>query len=471
MVTSEGESSKSSNETGGGLDNYGYTRSPPGHTSMVHSTSVDNLLDREKNNFLLKYRQVSGDLRGSQELVEAGEDAESYKDQFIRSRSLSMNHHTGAKSSRDRSIIESKTVRKEKGKSRYRDTSSERLYGSGLTPALRKVKLEKENNCYTNAGMDTSNEDDVFLTRAPLASQESDLSPMPRDNMATTRVMTRGNQECDLSPVPPPMSRNMYNASYRLATNHNLPRTSTKLHLDVPRHVQEPVRHVPQQPPGEPVYTVAGPGPIRRFTVPQNVPQYQTLPMNRQGRPQQQHVPPPMSSLDTARASHVAPLTRGNVARASMYSVATQDSGHYSHVSSVPRSPTPTAMFKLLTLLLPPCYRRKLQLLLKFIMKISLNQNLRLDSSVTNSSLALDTFLEVILRPSNLSRHNRELAMNIVQYFLDHYEQCLTPPQDLRRDVEEQVYRSLVSKRLEAGEDPYPVTYCEQVTTNHKLLA
>ena len=100
-------------------------------------------------------------------------------------------------------------------------------------------------------------------------------------------------------------------------------------------------------------------------------------------------------------------------------------------------------------------------------MKISLNQNLRLDSSVTNSSLALDTFLEVILRPSNLSRHNRELAMNIVQYFLDHYEQCLTPPQDLRRDVEEQVYRSLVSKRLEAGEDPYPVTYCEQVTTSH----
>ena len=147
-----------------------------------------------------------------------------------------------------------------------------------------------------------------------------------------------------------------------------------------------------------------------------------------------------------------------------MYSVATQDSGHYSQVSSVPRSPSPTAMFKLLTLLLPPSYRRKLQLLLKFILKISVNQNLRLDSSVTNRALAIDTFLEVILRPSNLSRHNRELAMNIVQYFLDHYEQVLTPPQDLRREVEEQVYRSLVSRRLEAGEDPYPVTYCEQVT-------
>ena len=132
----------------------------------------------------------------------------------------------------------------------------------------------------------------------------------------------------------------------------------------------------------------------------------------------------------------------------------------------VPRSPSPTAMFKLLTLLLPPSYRRKLQLLLKFVLKISMNQNLKLDSAVSNKALALETFLEVILRPSNISRHNRELSSNIVQYFLDHYEQVLTPPQDLRREVEEEVYRGLVTRRLEAGEDPYPVTYCEQVTRN-----
>merc|ERR1711911_557849 len=45
-------------------------------------------------------------------------------------------------------------------------------------------------------------------------------------------------------------------------------------------------------------------------------------------------------------------------------------------------------------------------------------------------------------------------------------KQVLTPPQDLRREVEEEVYRGLVTRRLEAGEDPYPVTYCEQVTRN-----
>ena len=391
-----------------GVDNYGYSKSPL-------STSLDNILDsaqtREKNKFLLKYRQVSGDLRGSQEVLEDNER-----------RSQSM---VQERSTRDRSIIQSKTVRKEKKKSRYRDISSGSQ--SGLTPALRKVRVETQENCYTNTAMDTSSErldDNVFLvTRAPLATGECDLS--------------------QLSPVPG-LSRNSYNASYRLATNHNLPRTSTRVRLDsVPR--QEPVHNTHQ----EPVYTVAGPGPIRRFTVPSVLTNQnqalmshdrvstnhssQTLPTRH--RSTTNHVPPPKGSLDTC----VAPLTRGNVARASMYSVATQDSGHYSQVSSLPRSPSPTAMFKLLTLLMPPSYRRKLQLLLKFIIKISVNQNLRLDPKTSNSSLAVDTFLEVILRPSNLSRHNRELASNIVQYFLDHYEQVLTPPQDLRREVEEQV--------------------------------
>ena len=34
----------------------------------------------------------------------------------------------------------------------------------------------------------------------------------------------------------------------------------------------------------------------------------------------------------------------------------------------------------------------------------------------------------------------------------------------MRREVEDKVYRSLVNRRLEAGEDPYPITYCKQVT-------
>ena len=414
-----------------GKDNYGYTSSPPG---LSHGLSLDNLLQQEsseKNNFLLKYRQVSGDLRGSQELVDMDEhpDNEARSD-FPRTRTRSMSYNSfKEKSVRDRSIIESKTVRKEKRKSRYRDGSGERP-GTSLTPALRRVKLERDNFCYSNRGMDTSDEAGGGQ-KAPLAAQE-----------------------CDLSPVPALTRHSNYNASYRLATSQQLPRTSTKLALN---SRPEPVRKV--QSTTEPVYTVAGPGPIRRFTVP-SVRHSQTLPakqspMEPQYQPQYQ-VAPPLSSG----------LSRGEVGRGSVYSCSTQDSGLYSQVSTVVRSPTPTAMFKLLALLLPPSYRRRLQLLLKFILKISLNHNLHLDANTSNRNIALHTFLEVILRPSSMSRHNRELANNIVQYFLDHYEQVWTPPQDLRREVEDQVYRSLVSRRLEAGEDPYPVTYCEQVTRN-----
>ena len=76
-----------------GQDNYGYTNSPPG---LTYGLSLDNLLQQEtqeKSNFLLKYRQVSGDLRASQELVDMDErpDKEVGSD-FPRTRSRSMSY-------------------------------------------------------------------------------------------------------------------------------------------------------------------------------------------------------------------------------------------------------------------------------------------------------------------------------------------------------------------------------------------
>jgi len=446
---------------GGGRDNPGYTSSPsvrqvfstsslPSNApvpTLQPSHSLDNLLEREKedNDFMLKYRQVSGDLRASQDLMVQAREEEERMVMEGRGRSFSLGHSSTRDKVRDRSVIESKTVRKEKRKSKIRDQSHDR--GTGLTPALRKVRLDRESYCYTNMAMDTS---------------------MDRVEGMMGKVAPLASQECDLSPVPTVFNRHAsYNTSYRMATNqpntphHKLPRTSTKLSLA--RQEMMKVRAEPykseqdfqhQQPlaPQEPLYTVAGPGPLRRFTAPQT----HTLPHRRA----RHSVPPPLSSLDSL------PLSRASTGRASLYSHSTQDSGHYSQVSPrhLTRSPSPTGMFKLLALLLPPSNRRRLQLLLKFILKISSNSNLCLDSSVSNASLAVSIFLEVILRPANLSSHNRDLAFQILQYFLDHYDQVWCPPQDLRREVEEQVYRSLVNKRLEAGEDPYPVTYCEQVT-------
>merc|ERR1719435_566156 len=103
------------------------------------------------------------------------------------------------------------------------------------------------------------------------------------------KVAPLASQECDLSPVPTVFNRHAsYNTSYRMATNqpntphHKLPRTSTKLSLgrqEMMKVRAEPYKslrqNVQQQPPPhtqEPLYSVAGPGPLKRFTVPQQPP-------------------------------------------------------------------------------------------------------------------------------------------------------------------------------------------------------
>ena len=119
---------------------------------------------------------------------------------------------------------------------------------------------------------------------------------------------------------------------------------------------------------------------------------------------------------------------------------------------------------QLLGLLLPPASRRKLQLLLMFILKIAANPELRLDPTQSNAALCLGPFLPVVLRAAGAALPHADLARPVLQSFLQHYAEVWAPPEALRREVEEQVYRSLVRKRLKAGEDPYPVTYCQQVT-------
>ena len=70
----------------------------------------------------------------------------------------------------------------------------------------------------------------------------------------------------------------------------------------------------------------------------------------------------------------------------------------------------------------------------------------------------------MVLRAAGAALPHADLARPVLQSFLQHYAEVWAPPEALRREVEEQVYRSLVRKRLKAGEDPYPVTYCQQVT-------
>ena len=161
-------------------------------------SSVDNLLDREtkfEQEFMMKYRQVSGDLIGSCDLVELA------KERF--------------QDGKERNLIESKAVRKEKKKRRCRNSSIDRLgYDTDNEVRYEPHSLyeNRSRHCYVNRGMEQSPE----LRPAPLASQEiTDLSPVPFNRNAK------------------------YNNSYRLANNQpatpslrsNLPRTSTRLNL------------------------------------------------------------------------------------------------------------------------------------------------------------------------------------------------------------------------------------------------
>ncbi|XP_040570595.1 DEP domain-containing protein 1A [Lepeophtheirus salmonis] len=119
--------------------------------------------------------------------------------------------------------------------------------------------------------------------------------------------------------------------------------------------------------------------------------------------------------------------------------------------------------FQLLALLLRPSDRRKVQLLLRFIRKASSNPELILSSTKSTCELLLGTFQGSILAPSDITNCDEELVRKIVSFFVRNYEEIWTPPECLRREVEERVYESLVNSHYSEGER-FPITYCHQVS-------
>jgi len=125
--------------------------------------------------------------------------------------------------------------------------------------------------------------------------------------------------------------------------------------------------------------------------------------------------------------------------------------------------------YALLALLLPPAHRRRAQLLIKFIRRVSANPKLRLSRQRPNRAFLLETFAPALLRPYPhlvhcYGRRADSAAAAVAAFFVDHYDSVWLPPEPLRKEVEEKIYRSLVSKRVEAGEDPFPISYCRRVT-------
>ena len=98
--------------------------------------------------------------------------------------------------------------------------------------------------------------------------------------------------------------------------------------------------------------------------------------------------------------------------------------------------------FQLLGLLLPPENRRRLQLLLKFMRRVSSKQGLLICNNSKKScyDVVIDTFSESIIRPKNdLANYDEELCKKIVSFFMENYEDIWTPPLCLRKEVEERV--------------------------------
>ena len=98
--------------------------------------------------------------------------------------------------------------------------------------------------------------------------------------------------------------------------------------------------------------------------------------------------------------------------------------------------------FQLLSLLLSPESRRKLQLLLKFMRRVRSKHGLRLSNNPKKSchDIVVETFAEAILRPKfDFANYDEELCRKIVCFFVDHYDAIFIPPVDLRRVVEDKV--------------------------------
>merc|ERR1719189_1704339 len=202
--------------------------------NMRHTHSLDNLLDKtERQEFLMKYRQVSGDLRNavSGDLRIAGR-REQELDHAVQPKDSSM-----LPNSKDSSIIMFKAMRKEKRKSRVRETTAMPCSSEiTLAPALRRMKLEAS-HCYDNQGMEHS----------PRAADSTKTSGDPTGIWEVPKAPL-ASQECDLSPVPTQSlypRLHQYNTSYRratlqLAASPKLPRTSTRLSLPRPAPPPKP---------------------------------------------------------------------------------------------------------------------------------------------------------------------------------------------------------------------------------------
>ncbi|KAB5567374.1 hypothetical protein PHYPO_G00232030 [Pangasianodon hypophthalmus] len=117
---------------------------------------------------------------------------------------------------------------------------------------------------------------------------------------------------------------------------------------------------------------------------------------------------------------------------------------------------------QLCTLLLPPVSRRKLQLLLRMISRMSQNVDMpRLHDTIGTRTLMVQTFSRCVLSCEEEVDLDELLATRLLSFLMDHHQEVLQVPMYLRNAVEQHIAYLRSQKRLPLQ----TYSFCKQIST------
>ncbi|XP_026125040.1 DEP domain-containing protein 1A isoform X1 [Carassius auratus] len=122
---------------------------------------------------------------------------------------------------------------------------------------------------------------------------------------------------------------------------------------------------------------------------------------------------------------------------------------------------------QLCTLLLPPASRRKLQLLLRMISRMSQNVDMpRLHDVIGTRTLLVQTFSRCVLSCEEVDDLDELLATRLLSFLMDHHQEVLQVPVYLRNAVEDHIsYLKSLTTFPGSGVAMPTYSFCRQIST------
>ncbi|XP_062854484.1 DEP domain-containing protein 1A [Trichomycterus rosablanca] len=123
---------------------------------------------------------------------------------------------------------------------------------------------------------------------------------------------------------------------------------------------------------------------------------------------------------------------------------------------------------QLCTLLLPPASRRKLQLLLRMISRMSQNVDMpRLHDAIGTRTLMVQTFSRCVLSCEEEVDLDELLATRLLSFLMDHHQEVLQVPMYLRNAVEDHIayLKSQKKHPMSSGLVVPTYSFCRQIST------